>query len=154
MIFLPLKHPFKKMTVNKHREVIGNTLQRNAHTLRRAAVHIVNNRFYEIGRPESLNEFKEYIKHRFYEAHPAVFLDRDGVINEIVFNEDTEQLDSPMNVSEFRYLPFVEEALDMIGRKGYYIFVVTNQPAAAKGKTTLEKLYDINTSFIYEIYFI
>ena len=115
------------------------------------AVHIVNNRFYEIGRPESLEEFRGYIRHRFYEAHPAVFLDRDGVINEIVFNEETEQLDSPMSVSEFRFLPFAEEAMDIISRKGYYIFVVTNQPAAAKGKTTLENLYDINTAFVGEL---
>ncbi|MCR5116359.1 MAG: HAD-IIIA family hydrolase [Lachnospiraceae bacterium] len=115
------------------------------------AVHIVNNRFYEIGRPESLEEFRKYIKRRFYEAHPAVFLDRDGVINEIVYNEDTEQLDSPMRYEEFKYLPFAEEALDLISRKGYYIFVVTNQPAAAKGKTSLEALYDINTSFVSDL---
>ena len=115
------------------------------------AVHIVNNRFYEIGSPESLGEFRGYVKQRFYEKHPAVFLDRDGVINEIVFNEETEHLDSPMNESEFKFLPYVEEALDMISRKGYYIFVVTNQPAAAKGKISLEKLYDINTAFVGEL---
>lgn len=115
------------------------------------AVHIVNNRFFEIGRPESLEEFRAYVKRRFYEPHPAVFLDRDGVINEIVFNEDTEQLDSPLDFSEFEFVPYAREALDIISRKGYYIFVVTNQPAAAKGKTTLEKLYDINTAFVGEL---
>lgn len=110
--------------------------------------HVVTRRFYEIGSPESLKEFWDYVKHRFQEVHPAVFLDRDGVINEIVFNEDTEQLDSPLCVQEFRFLPKAEEALHILQKKGYYIFVVTNQPAAAKGKTTLCKLYDINTHMI------
>ena len=110
--------------------------------------HVVTKRFYEIGSPDSLMEFTEYVKHRFLEAHPAVFLDRDGVINEIVFNEDTEQLDSPLCVKEFRFLPYVEEALHILQEKGYYIFVVTNQPAAAKGKTTLCKLYEINTHML------
>lgn len=111
------------------------------------AVHIVTKRFYEIGSPASLAEFKEYVKQRMEEPHKAVFLDRDGVINEIVFNEDTELLDSPMNESQFVLLPDVVEAIRKIKEKGYYVFLVTNQPAAAKGKTTLRALYDINTGF-------
>ncbi len=110
--------------------------------------HVVTRRFYEIGSPESLKEFTEYVRYRFYEPHPAVFLDRDGVVNEIVFNEDTEQLDSPLCVEEFRFLPKAVEALHILQEKGYYIFIVTNQPAAAKGKTTLCRLYDVNTHMI------
>ncbi len=117
----------------------------------RCGIHIVNRRFYEIGRPESLSECAEYIKHRFYEAHPAVFLDRDGVINHIVYNEDTELLDSPLSSAEFSFLPGVKEALRTIKEKGFYIFVVTNQPAAAKGKTKLLTLMDINTAFVSEL---
>ncbi len=112
---------------------------------------VVTKRFYEIGSPESLQEFSEYVKHRFIESHPAVFLDRDGVINEIVWNEDIEQLDSPLCVSQFRFLPNVLEGLKKIQEKGYYIFVITNQPAAAKGKTTYERLYDINTYMVTEL---
>nr|MCR5687218.1 HAD-IIIA family hydrolase [Lachnospiraceae bacterium] len=105
----------------------------------------VTKRFYEIGSPESLAEFSSYVTRRFSESHPAVFVDRDGVINSIVWNDDIEQLDSPMKVSEFEFLPGAPEALKKIQEKGYYIFVVTNQPAAAKGKTSLAALYDINT---------
>jgi histidinol-phosphate phosphatase family protein len=112
------------------------------------AAQVVTKRFYEIGSPASLAECSEYMKRRFLEDHPAVFVDRDGVINEIVWNEDIEQLDSPMKVSEFRFLPHVADALKMIKEKGYYIFVVTNQPGAAKGKTDLATLYDINTYMI------
>lgn len=112
---------------------------------------VVTKRFYEIGSPESLAEFSEYAKHRFEEEHPAMFLDRDGVINEIVFNEDTELLDSPLKVSEYEFLPGVAEAIKTFNDKGYYVFIVTNQPSAAKGKTTLANLYDINTYMIEEL---
>ncbi len=105
---------------------------------------LVHKRFYEIGTPESLKEFEDYAKKRFLEKRPAVFLDRDGVVNEIVFNEDTEELESPLKICQFSLRNRVLEALKAIKEKGYYIFVVTNQPAAAKGKTTLGKLYDIN----------
>lgn len=115
------------------------------------ACHEVTKRFYEIGSPESLKEFSEYINHRLNEKHPAVFLDRDGVINEIVYNEDTELMDSPMNVSQFEMFPGVADAIKAFRNKGYYVFIVTNQPAAAKGKTTLINLYDINTYFVNEM---
>ncbi|MCR5266951.1 MAG: HAD-IIIA family hydrolase [Lachnospiraceae bacterium] len=107
--------------------------------------HVVTKRFYEIGSPESLHEFEEYTRYRFEEAHPAVFLDRDGVINEIVFNEDTELLDSASNLSQFHMFPYAADTIKEIKDKGYYVFVVTNQPGAAKGKTSLLNLYDINT---------
>ena len=106
---------------------------------------VVTKRFYEIGSPASLSEFSRYVTKRYSEDHPAVFVDRDGVVNEIVWNDDIEQLDSPMKVSQFVFLPDVVEALRMLKEKGYYIFIVTNQPGAAKGKTDLETLYDINT---------
>ena len=104
----------------------------------------VVNRFYEIGRPESLEEFSKYAKRRFLEQRSAVFLDRDGVINEIVFNEETEQLDSPFCAEQFHMLPGVAEAVKRFHALGYWVFVVTNQPAAAKGKTSLAHLYDVN----------
>lgn len=109
---------------------------------------VVTKRFYEIGNPQSMAEFAGYVNKRFNEAHPAVFVDRDGVINEIAWNEDIEQLDSPLSVEQFEFLPGAIEGLRKIQEKGYYIFVVTNQPSAAKGKTTLKNLYDINTYMI------
>lgn len=109
---------------------------------------VVTKRFYEIGNPDSLAEFTAYSNKRLNESHPAVFVDRDGVINEIVWNDDIEQLDSPLKVSQFKFMDGAVEGLKKIIDKGYYVFVVTNQPAAAKGKTSLETLYDINTYMI------
>ncbi len=108
-------------------------------------------RFYEIGTPSSLAEFTEYAGRRFMESGGACFLDRDGVINEIVYNEDTEQLDSPLAVSEFMFLPGAVEGLKRLYESGMMLFVVSNQPAAAKGKTALSELYDINVHMIKEL---
>ncbi len=126
-------------------------LQNKLSTDKKITAHIVTKRFYEIGSPASLGEFREYVKHRFNESHPAVFLDRDGVLNEIVFNEDIEQMDSPQKPSEFRPFPEAAEALRLIKEKGYYVFIATNQPGAAKGKCRLRTLYDINTMYAEQL---
>lgn len=104
----------------------------------------VRNRFYEIGTPSSLKEFRKYISERLYTPNPFIFLDRDGTINEIVYNEETENLDSPLSAEQLVLLPGIEEALGIFKSLGYSLVVVTNQPAAAKGKVPLAKLYEVN----------
>ena len=118
---------------------------------KKIAAHIVTKRFYEIGSPLALNEFREYVRHRFNESHPAVFLDRDGVLNEIVFNDDIEQMDSPQKPDQFKAFPEAAGAIKKMKDKGYYVFIATNQPGAAKGKCKLKTLYDINTMFVEQM---
>lgn len=108
----------------------------------------VAHRFYEIGTPEALASFTEYARRRFQRPGPAVFLDRDGVINHIVQNDDTDQLESPVRWDQFRFLPRAPEALRLLQDIGCWLFVVTNQPAAAKGTASLGTLYDINTRMV------
>ena len=115
------------------------------------AAQIVTKRFYEIGRPETLEEFRKYAFDRFETPRKAVFLDRDGVINQLFFHEETEQLDSPFCPEQFEYINGAVKALERIREKGYYIFIVTNQPAAAKGKVRLTKLYDLNTWLLQDL---
>ncbi|MBO5552037.1 MAG: HAD-IIIA family hydrolase, partial [Lachnospiraceae bacterium] len=109
---------------------------------------VVSRRFYEIGRPESYREFIGYAAERFDHPKKAAFLDRDGVLNEILYKEDTEQLDSPMKPEELKLLPGAADAVRRLKEAGYYVFVVTNQPAAAKGKTGLEDLIAINRRLV------
>ena len=104
----------------------------------------VMNRFYEIGSPASLEEFQIYAKRRFKETRPAVFFDRDGVINEIIFRDETEQLDSPLKPDELILNDGIISGMRKLKGKGYYLFVVTNQPSAAKGRASLADLYDVN----------
>jgi len=106
--------------------------------------HEVKNRFYEIGTPQSLTEFRKFMGERLNVKKPAIFLDRDGTLNEIVINENTGQTDSPKHIEELKILPGVEDALKILQSKGYYLIITTNQPSAAKGKAPLEDLYNIN----------
>ena len=68
----------------------------------------------------------------------AVFLDRDGVINEIVYFPELGLLDSPLNPKQFKLLPQVAEAIGVFNRLGVKVIVLSNQPAIAKGKMTME----------------
>jgi D,D-heptose 1,7-bisphosphate phosphatase len=74
----------------------------------------------------------------------AVFLDRDGVINEIVFHEDVEVLDSPFNIRQVRIIKGAFEAIATFNRLGYKVLLATNQPGAAKGKVSLARIDEIN----------
>ena len=59
---------------------------------------------------------------------PAVFLDRDGVLN-----LDTDFLHRPEDVI---WLPGAREAVRLLNRRGYLVFVVTNQSGVARGLFT------------------
>ena len=66
----------------------------------------------------------------------AVFLDRDGVINEIACFPELGLLDSPLNPDQFKLLPGVTEAVRGFNELGIKVIVVSNQPPIGKGKTT------------------
>ena len=61
----------------------------------------------------------------------AVFLDRDGVINEVVFRGGEKPI-APWGLDEFKLIPGTKEPLEELSRTGYYLFVVSNQPDIAK----------------------
>ena len=66
----------------------------------------------------------------------AVFLDRDGTINQYVgFLRD---------IDEFVLLPGAAEAIRKINDSGYLAIVVTNQPVIARGEVTLQQLRQIH----------
>jgi len=68
----------------------------------------------------------------------AVFLDRDGVINEIVYFPEFGVVDSPLNPKQFRLLPGVAEAIRALNRLSLKVIIVSNQPSIAKAKMTEE----------------
>lgn len=64
---------------------------------------------------------------------PAVFMDRDGVINRSVIREGKPY--PPASLEELEILPGVPEALAALKAAGYWLVVVTNQPDVARGTT-------------------
>ena len=69
----------------------------------------------------------------------ALFLDRDGVLDELVRQENGEW-GAPLRAEDVRLLPGVVDALRLASEHGWMLFVVSNQPDAAKGKTTIRSL--------------
>ena len=65
--------------------------------------------------------------------HPAVFLDRDGVINRPIVRGRKPH--PPGSLAELEVLPGVPEALRALKSAGYRLVVVTNQPDVARGTT-------------------
>jgi D-glycero-D-manno-heptose 1,7-bisphosphate phosphatase len=69
-------------------------------------------------------------------GYRAVFLDRDGVINRMVYHTEFGLVDSPQNPGEFELLPGAAEAIRRLNELGLLSVIASNQPGIAKGKTT------------------
>ena len=81
----------------------------------------------------------------------AVFLDRDGVINKIVYSSEFGIVDSPKNPAEFDLFDGVGEAVKFFKEIGFLVIIVSNQPGVAKGKMSLELLEEITKKMKREL---
>lgn len=75
----------------------------------------------------------------------AVFLDRDGVLNELVLNPATGRMESPLTPADLRMIDGVIPALGRLHQAGFPLVLVSNQPNFALGKSTLDTLGAIHT---------
>src|SRR5580692_7563508 len=73
---------------------------------------------------------------------PAVFLDRDGVINRTFVRDGKPS--PPSGVKELELLPEVASALLDLKAHGFALFVITNQPDVARGTQTREAVEAIH----------
>lgn len=73
----------------------------------------------------------------------AVFLDRDGVINELVITAEEGFVDSPNSAKQFRLICGVEKALQIFKKMGYMLILVSNQPGIAKGQYDIKEFNKI-----------
>lgn len=74
----------------------------------------------------------------------AVFLDRDGVINALVWDPTNKSYESPYKPADVALLAGVPEAIRTLAERGFLTAVVSNQPAAAKGVVTLDELREVH----------
>jgi D-glycero-D-manno-heptose 1,7-bisphosphate phosphatase len=68
----------------------------------------------------------------------GVFLDRDGVINELVYYPEHGVVDSPFTTKQFKLLPGACEAINRFHELGFKVILVSNQPGIAKGYLSQE----------------
>jgi D-glycero-D-manno-heptose 1,7-bisphosphate phosphatase len=73
---------------------------------------------------------------------PAVFLDRDGVINRAIVRDGHPF--APRHAADLEVLPGVPDALVRLKQAGFALIVVTNQPDVARGTLSKSALLDMN----------
>ena len=78
----------------------------------------------------------------------ALFLDRDGILDELVFYESHQEWESPRRVEDVRMIDGVREPLQRLADAGWLLFIITNQPSFAKGKTSLENLNEVHERIV------
>lgn len=76
----------------------------------------------------------------------AVFLDRDGVINE--YPGEGKYL---TNWENFRFLPGVKQALKKLSDNGFEFFIISNQAGVSKGIFSQEELDRITKNMVCEL---
>lgn len=81
----------------------------------------------------------------------AIFLDRDGVLNQLVQNPATGRMESPLTPGDLQLVDGVVPALRRLQQAGYPLILVSNQPNYALGKSTIESLSAIHARLISEL---
>lgn len=78
----------------------------------------------------------------------AAFLDRDGVLCELVPDAVTRQPESPLRVEDIALIPGAAEALRHLATAGWLLVGVSNQPAAAKGTASVAQLQAVQARVV------
>jgi len=77
---------------------------------------------------------------------PAVFLDRDGVLNRAVVRDGRPY--PPRTVGELEILPGVREACAALRSAGLRLIAVTNQPDVGRGERSRDVVDEINRAVL------
>lgn len=103
----------------------------------------------DMGTPDRLEAVLADIKNGVIDSRnlkkkqKAIFLDRDGTINEYV--------GFLRNIDDFKLLPTVTEAIARINASVYLTIVATNQPVIARGDITFQELDEIHKKMETEL---
>ncbi len=140
-IYFLKKNTIKK--IPKKNISLENTILYNLIRKKKIKGKIIKSEFIDIGTYKNLKSAKNNF-HRQFEK-PAVFLDRDGVIN-----YDYGYVN---NIKNFDLKPYVVKGLKYLNKINYNIFIVTNQSGIARGFFT-EKNYLLFYKSIKKLLFI
>ncbi len=123
---------------------------------RRLGAFDVSERFHDVGTEEAWRETDAWARASGLWARlerspsarralrPAVFLDRDGVLNEVRLDDGVPR--PPASVSNLRVANGAAEALARLRDAGFVLVVITNQPDVPRGQTTRQAVDEINAA--------
>ncbi|MDA4115860.1 MAG: HAD-IIIA family hydrolase [Thaumarchaeota archaeon] len=74
----------------------------------------------------------------------AVFLDRDGVLNDLEYNPDEGRIGSPLSAKQLRIHPYAGESVRKIKELGFKAILVSNQPGVAKRQLSYPEFEKMN----------
>lgn len=103
--------------------------------------YLTQHRYYSIGSWERMKLTEEFLRKR-----KVVFLDRDGTLN--VKPKRAEYIERP---EDFVWLPGAKEAVALLKKKGYEVYLISNQPGIARGRLTEEMLEEIHKKMLKEL---
>ncbi|HEX4038243.1 MAG TPA: HAD-IIIA family hydrolase [Acidobacteriaceae bacterium] len=105
------------------------------------AASVLDGYFIDIGVPSDYARAQHELPQRL--LRPAVFFDRDGVLN-----ENLGWVGTP---DRFRWIPGAKEALRRVADAGAHAFVVTNQAGVARGFYTEEDVHALQQHILEEL---
>lgn len=100
-----------------------------------------DHRYYSISTPERVKATE-----KFLQPKKIIFLDRDGVIN-----KKPPKADYVKRWEEFKFLPGSIEALALLSKKNYEMYLITNQSGIARGMMSEDDLQTIHTHLKREL---
>ena len=77
------------------------------------------------------------------DKRPAIFLDRDGVINEAIVRDGKPY--PPQTIADLVWVPRVKEALKLLRQEGFFLVIVTNQPDVGRGTLSQDAVESIHS---------
>lgn len=81
----------------------------------------------------------------------ALFLDRDGILNHLVYYASHDEWEAPRSAADVRMIEGVREPLQELVDAGWLLFIITNQPSHAKGKVAREELERAHEKVLAEL---
>ena len=109
---------------------------------KKALVGLCTNQFYySLSNPERLK-----MTETLFGPQKNIFLDRDGVIN-----KKMPRGEYVTSVKEFEFLPGAIEAISLLTKDGYTIYIISNQAGIGRGVMTESDLFEVNKHMEQEI---
>lgn len=81
----------------------------------------------------------------------ALFLDRDGILDELVYYPSSGEWESPRRLADLTMIDGVTEPLRRLVDAGWLLVIITNQPSYAKGKTSREELLEVQDAVVVRV---